>query len=124
MNAFATASGACAVLLFGWMGIHDETALLIFCVLYGFFSAGIITLSATVIAISLCPDLRQFGVRLTMQLVPSAIGLLIGSPIAGVIQETGWLGLQGFAASTVSLCTFLTVAARIAKVGGSFKGKC
>ena len=124
MNAFATASGACAILLFGWMGIHDEASILIFCILYGFFSAGIITLPATVIAISLCPDIRQFGVRLTMQLIPSAIGLLIGSPIAGAIQDKGWLGLQGFSAATVSLCTILTLAARIAKVGWAFRGKC
>ena len=124
MNAFGAASGACAVLLFGWMGIHTEAGIIVFCVLYGFFSAGLITLPATVVAVTLCPDMRQFGVRITMQLVPSAIGLLIGNPIAGAIQRSGWLGLQGFSAATVLACTLITLAARVAKVGWSMKGKC
>lgn len=94
-----------------------EGSIIVFCILYGFFSAGIITLSANVVASVLAPDMRQFGVRLTMQLVPSALGLLIGNPIAGAILSHEWLGLQGFAASTVSVCTLLTIAARVSKVG-------
>ena len=124
MNAFITASGACAVLLFGWMGIHSEVGILAFCVLYGFFSAGLIALPATVVAVALCPDIRQFGVRITMQSVPAALGLLTGNPIAGAIQLRGWRGLQGFSAATVLTCTFISIAARIAKVGWGIRGKC
>lgn len=104
-------------MLFGWMGMKNEGSIIVFCVLYGFFSAGPITLAANVVANVLTPDMRQFGVRLTMQLVPSALGLLIGNPIAGAILQRGWLGLQGFAAATVTACTLLTIAARVSKVG-------
>ena len=124
MNAFATASGSCAILLFGWMGIYSEAGIIVFCLLYGFFSAGLITLPANVVAAVLCPDMRQFGVRITMQLVPSAIGLLIGNPIAGAIKSSSWLGLIGFSATTVAFCTIITIAARNVKVGPGLMTRC
>ena len=83
-----------------------------FCLLYGFFSSGLITLPPTVVATSLCPDMRQFGTRFTQQLVPSGIGLLVGNPIAGAILTTGWIGLQVFSADAVLLCTVFAVLAR------------
>ncbi|TVY89549.1 Aspyridones efflux protein [Lachnellula willkommii] len=117
LNAFIAASGPCAALLFGWMGIHNEAGVIVFCLLYGFFSAGMITLPAMVIAVVLCPDMREYGVRLTMQLVPSGLGILIGNPIAGAILPSGWVQLQGFAAATVAACTLFAIAARVVKVG-------
>ncbi|KAF1978045.1 monocarboxylate transporter [Bimuria novae-zelandiae CBS 107.79] len=115
LNAFILSSGACGVLVFGWIGIESEATIMMFCLLYGFFSSGLITLPATVVTVNLCPDIRQYGVRLTMQLVPSAIGLLIGNPIAGAILKDGWLGLQVFAAATIIGCTALSIASRVAK---------
>ncbi|KAB8293720.1 hypothetical protein EYC80_009205 [Monilinia laxa] len=117
LNAFGATSGVCSILLLGWMGMNNEGSIIVFCVLYGFFSAGPITLAANVVANVLTPDMRQFGVRLTMQLVPSALGLLIGNPIAGAILQGGWLGLQDFAVATVTACTLLTIAARVPKMG-------
>jgi MFS family permease len=124
LNAFAICSFACGVLIFGWIGITTEASVLVFCILYGFFSSGLITLPATVVASVLCPDLRQYGVRMTMQLVPSAVGLLIGNPIAGAILKTQWVGLQSFSAAMVMACTFLSVAARVSKVGWDLKTRC
>jgi len=117
LNGYAIASGSCAVLLYGWMGIDTEAEVLVFCILYGFFSAGLTTLAPNVITQVLVPDMRQFGARFTMQTVPAAIGLLIGNPIAGALLPKGWPALEWFAAGTVTACTILTVAARIAKVG-------
>lgn len=117
LNGYGIASGGCSVLLFGWMGLHSQAGVLIFCILYGFFSAGLTTLAPNVITQVLVPDMRQFGPRFTMQVVPAAIGLLVGNPIAGALLPKGWLALEGFAAAAVSVCTILTVAARIARVG-------
>jgi len=97
---------------------------IVFCVLYGFFSAGLIMLPATVVAVMLCPDMRQYGVRLTMQMVPAALGLLIGNPIAGAILPHGWRALQCFSAATVAACTIITIAARATRVGWSLTRKC
>jgi MFS family permease len=110
--------------MFGWIGMESEASIIVFCILYGFFSSGLITLPATVVAVVLCPDMRQYGVRLTMQLVPSAIGLLIGNPIAGAILKNSWLGLQLFSALTIVACTLLSIFGRLAKVGPGLLTRC
>ena len=111
VNAFTAASGSCTVLLFGWIGVRNEASVVAFCILYGFFSSGMITLPPTIIATALCPNMSQFGTRFTQQLVPSGIGLLIGNPIAAALLARGWIGLQTFAASAVLICTILTTVA-------------
>ncbi|PVH97040.1 putative monocarboxylate transporter [Periconia macrospinosa] len=106
LRAFIMSSAACAILVFGWIRIENEAGVVIFCILYGFFSSGMITLPATVIAAVLCPDVRQYGVRFTMQCAPAGVGLLIGNPIAGaILRKGGWVGLQGFSGATVIGCT-------------------
>ena len=92
------------MLLFGWVGITSEAGIVMFYLLFGFASAGFITLPAAVIAADSCPDLRQFGVRFTMQSVPSGIGLLIGNPIAGAVLDKGWLNLRLFGINRCHLC--------------------
>jgi len=104
--------------------MESEASIIVFCLLYGFFSSGSITLPATVVAVVLCPDIRQYGVRLTMQLVPSAIGLLIGNPIAGVVLKSGWNSLQAFSAATIIACTLLSIAARVVKTGIRLTVRC
>jgi len=106
------------------MGIHNEGGALVFCILYGWCSSGLITLPATVVAVVLTPDMRQYGVRLTMQLVPAAIGLLIGNPIAGAVLDNGWGALQAFSAVMVLGCTVLTIIARVFKVGWRLTRNC
>jgi len=124
LNAFIISNSACGALVFGWIGMESEASIIVFCLLYGFFSSGSITLPATVVAVVLCPDIRQYGVRLTMQLVPSAIGLLIGNPIAGVVLKSGWNSLQAFSAATIIACTLLSIAARVVKTGIRLTVRC
>lgn len=51
------------------------------------------------------------GVRLGMQAIPMAIGVLIGNPIVGAIRPSSWVGLQIFCGATVGLSAiFMTVA--------------
>lgn len=124
INANILASAACVVLLFAWTAIKSAAGIYVFCILYGFFSAGLIALPATVAATSLCPDLKQFAVRITMLLVVSGVGLLIGNPIAGAILPKSWVGLQGFSGALVLGGLFFTIASRVAKVGWALRGKC
>lgn len=115
LNAYIFSSAACGALIFGWIGIESDTGIVLFCILYGFFSAGLITLPAAVIASVLCPDIKDYGSRLTMQVVPAGIGLLIGNPIAGaILKEGGWIGLQIFSAASVITCTMFALATKIA----------
>lgn len=83
-----------------------------------------VTLPATIVAVSMCPDMRQYGVRMMMPMVPIAFGLLIGNPIAGALLPHGWLALQLFTGASLAMCTLLAVIARFTKVGTSLKAKC
>jgi MFS family permease len=124
LNAFIISSASCGALISGWMGIGSAAGIIVFCILYGFFSSGLITLPAAVIASMLCPDMHQYGVRLTMQLVPAGIGLLIGNPIAGALLKGTWVGLQSFSAATVCACTIFSIAAKLKKPGQNILSRC
>lgn len=106
------------------MGIQSDGGIIAFCLLYGFCSAGLITLPATIVAVSMCPDIRQYAVRMTMPMIPISIGLLIGNPIAGAILPYGWHALQGFSGASVLVCTLTAFAARVVKVGVKIGKRC
>lgn len=74
-------------------------------------------LPPTVVAIAMCPDMRDYPIRMIMLMVPIAVGLLIGTPIAGAIQTYGWAASKEFSAIAVLLCTTISFIARMVKVG-------
>ena len=116
----------CIVLAFSWMRIESTAGLIVFCVLYGFFSGTFVSLPPTTI-VTLCPSLSVVGVRMGMNFALAAIGLLIGNPIAGAILRSGsgeaWHGLMGFCGACVALAALSMVAARVSKVGFNVMAK-
>jgi len=70
---------------------------------------------------TLTPHPRAIGMRLGMQFVPMAFGLLVGNPIAGAILNSGngnnWVGLASFCGASVLLSAVFVGAARVNKVG-------
>ena len=109
---------------FIWIGIHTTIGLILFCLFYGFFSGAFISLSLNVIAAALCPHTSVLGVRMGMICFPTAIGFLIGNPIAGTILKHSWTGLQVFCGGTMVLATLGVSVVRIMKVGKDFQAKC
>src|SRR5206468_2578016 len=98
-----------------WISMESQASILVSCVLYGFFSAGVITLPATMVATTLCPEIRQYGVRFTMALVPAGISILIGNPIASTVLRNGWESLQAYSLSLLVAGTLLSIVARVAQ---------
>jgi MFS family permease len=87
-----------AVLVFAWIGIHNLAGFIVFCALYGFTSAIIVTLPAAVVP-WLSPSMDVIGTRLGMGWFPVGISVLVGSPIAAAaanIPEDDFLGMQLF----------------------------
>ncbi|CAK7220406.1 hypothetical protein SBRCBS47491_004178 [Sporothrix bragantina] len=123
-NLLLLCSVVSAVLLFGWMGIVSESAAatalngdgsqylagtVIFALLYGLFSGGIVSLIASVI-MGLTKDLSRVGTRMGMAFFVTGIACLIGPPIAGSIlgdgfSNTEWMGMIGYGAASVTLGT-------------------
>ncbi|KAJ4469280.1 MFS general substrate transporter [Lentinula aciculospora] len=84
-NTMAFCTFACGILIFGLFGVDDSVAaLVIFAILYGFFSGGFISLLAPGVA-SLVQDESEMGIRLGLAYCIASLGILTGNPIAGAL---------------------------------------
>jgi len=112
-----------SLLAFIWISVRNTTGLMLFAIVYGFFSGAITTLSPN-IAVFLSPDPGLLGVRMGMLLIPIALGLLIGNPIAGAISTHGWNGLQSFTGGVLVISAGFIIAVRVVMHGWYWKKKC
>lgn len=122
MIAVAASAGAVA---FGWIGVRDVAGNVVFAILYGFFSGGIVSLPPVVVA-SITEDLSFLGARMGTSSLFNAAGSLCGPPIAGTIlraQNGEYLGLQMFAGVAISTTALFILSARVARAGPSLAVK-
>ena len=107
-----------SILAFSWIRISETAGLVVFCVLYGFFSGTFVSLQGPTVA-SLCPELGSLGTWLGMGLGFSGFGLLAGNPVAGAILHGpgGWEGLQVWCGGIVLASALCMLLARISKAG-------
>lgn len=101
-NPVAVLFGAAAVsgvLGFAWIGIHHAGGIVVFAVLYGFFSGAFVALPAVVLT-ALTPDPSTLGTRMGMCSTVCSLGSLCGAPVAGALLSNtgGYLALQLFSA--------------------------
>lgn len=105
-----------SVLCYSWIKIENTAGVVVFCILYGFFSGAFLSLGPAVTA-GLSPSVDAFGSRLSILFMPAAAGVLIGNPIAGAILKNGWTGLQVFCGTCIAAAVLLAIAARVARTG-------
>ncbi|KAI4653500.1 hypothetical protein J4E93_001266 [Alternaria ventricosa] len=91
----AFASGLLALV---WISIETEKSFIAFSILWGFFSAALVTVPSAAFA-NITPDLSRLGTRLGMSWSVSSIATLIGAPIAGALLKktdgrTNFIGVQ------------------------------
>ncbi|EAU31886.1 predicted protein [Aspergillus terreus NIH2624] len=78
-----------AILLFCWIRIDSLVGLAVFSVLFGVSAGAFLSLGSVVISHPrITPSPEVAGARLGMQWCFSSFGSLIGSPIAGALQDT------------------------------------
>jgi len=124
LNMLIPASMASGFLALCWIAIHHLPGIVVFAILYGFFSGGFVSLTPIAL-VSLTPDIRTLGTRMGQAFFVASLGLLVGSPVSGEIltKTGGYLGLQLFSGLTVFLTGILLIWTRYAKVGSKFKVK-
>ncbi|KAI1126930.1 major facilitator superfamily domain-containing protein [Nemania abortiva] len=122
LNMFIPTCLGLSVLSFAWIGIHNTPGLIVFVLLYGFFSGAFLTLPFSTV-VTLSPHMGVVGVRLGMACAAVGLGSLIGTPVGGAVLRSGWTALQAFGGSALLLSTILITSARIAKTGPTFKIK-
>ncbi|KAG8221106.1 MFS general substrate transporter [Butyriboletus roseoflavus] len=88
------ATFCCSVILFGMIGVHTVTGVVVFGVLYGYF-AGIFLALWTPVMTLLTPDLSELGVRMGIACAAMAIGGLVGPPISGALLTPAYIWWRG-----------------------------
>lgn len=98
---------------------HTNALIIVFTVFYGFASGCVFSIVPALIA-KISPDIRKLGVRTGSLYALSATGVLIGSPIAGVIAAengNGLLGLTLFSGAFLAVGTIFVVFSRLKQTG-------
>jgi MFS family permease len=127
MNLTIACAFASAILVFGWLGIRDLGGAVVYALLYGAFSGGVVSLTPSVY-VGLSPDMGRMGARMGLGFVVSGIAILVGTPIAGAIlgneEDPEWLGTMLYAAFGLVVASSLFLASRIFlyRQTGSLKG--
>jgi MFS family permease len=111
-----------AVVAYCWIAVENKAGMIVFCILYGFFTGSFVSLPPTAI-VTLSPRLEIVGTRMGMVFSVCGLGLLIGNPVGGAILGAGdsFLGLQLFCACTIVASAAILYPARVAKVGLGFR---
>ncbi|KAI9810734.1 MAG: hypothetical protein M1827_006072 [Pycnora praestabilis] len=118
LNMLIPCSLAASILTYAWIGIKNTPGLIVYALLFGFFSGTFVSLPPTAI-VSLSPHLGVVGTRMGMAFTIASLGLLIGTPVSGAILNTTgkYIGPQALAASTLMAAAVFMSLARYKKVG-------
>jgi MFS family permease len=119
INTLTPVAFISGLLLYCWAAVHSLGSLYTFCVIFGFFAAGIQSLFPAACA-SLTSDLTKMGTRTGMCFSVISIACLTGPPLAGALiqkDDGRFLFAQVFGGSAFVGGSLTLVAARIAKNG-------
>lgn len=100
---------AAAATLFGWAGVTSFDGFIGFSVIWGFYSAVLVSFPAAIATHpALSPNMDIAGTRLGMSWAAAALGILVGTPIAGVLVKGGE-GIAGFRGMEIFSGTIIVV---------------
>ena len=118
VNSMTIVGAMAGIVAFCWIAVDTAAGNVVFSVLYGFASGGVISLPAVVLA-SITEDLSFLGARLGTSYSINAVASLAGAPIAGAILRSTkqYLGVQLLAGFMLSAMAMFLYGVRIARVG-------
>jgi MFS family permease len=112
-NMILPFSFATAVLIFAWLGVSTSAGLIVFALLYGFFSGALISLLPSIL-MALASNVGEVGIRIGIGFFGTSFGCLTGTPIAGALlgDDLQWWKPTVFAGVSVFVGTICMVIAR------------
>jgi MFS family permease len=120
-NTMTLTTLLCAISVFAiWLPSHTNAPLITFSAIYGFASGCTFSIVPAMVA-SITSDMSKLGTQVGALYAVSAVGALIGSPVAGrIIGGMGgrYEGLIAFSGASLMVGVGLAVAARGSIVGG------
>jgi MFS family permease len=115
LNVLAICTFVSGILTFIWLGIHNLPGLIVYGILYGIFSGGVVSLTPSVV-VGMAPDPSRIGARMGLLFLLAGISVLVGTPIGGAVlgdfTERRWQGLIGYGAAGMLLGSFCWTASR------------
>lgn len=102
LKMMTACSLACAVVGYTGIVVKSLSGLISFSILYGFLSGAVVSLPSAVVA-ALTPSMQLVGTWMGMSFFFAALGILIGTPIAGRIINVGDNQFEGGFAFSASL---------------------
>ena len=112
------------LLAFSWIAVHSPAGLVVFSVIYGFFSASLVSLMGPIVVEISTETSDVIGTRLGMALAFGGVGLLIGGPIAGaLLTGAGWMGLQVWAGALVMVSGACLFCVRVLEDGWTSRSR-
>ena len=122
-NVIVPCALASGVIIFGLIGTHSVAALIVNALLYGFFSGTFVSLPPSCF-VRLSPNRALIGTRMGMGFAITAIGGLIGSPIAGaILRRNGWAATWAYAGAFTCAGSGLMFASRMLVAKGKLFAK-
>ncbi|PHH76312.1 hypothetical protein CDD80_1654 [Ophiocordyceps camponoti-rufipedis] len=102
-----------SIMTLGWIWMHSVTQMVVFAILFGLFSAGLVPLGSACVA-QTTPDMGRIGLRIGVMMAVCSIGALAGGPVSGILREScaGWPAVHLFSASLSLLGALLLLAVR------------
>ncbi|KAG9560778.1 MFS monocarboxylate transporter-like protein, partial [Aureobasidium melanogenum] len=118
LNVLGVCNLCASILGFCWIAIHHTAGgLIVWALLYGALSGAFVSLQPTTVA-SITEDLSTVGGRMGMNTFCASFGILIGTPIAGLLVGSGnWVGMQVFSGATLLGAAILVIATRLSITG-------
>ncbi|KAH8682673.1 major facilitator superfamily domain-containing protein [Xylariales sp. PMI_506] len=112
-NVLLATTFSAAVLAIAWVGIRSFAGLVVFSILYGAFSGGVVSVTPSAI-VPYCPDMSRLGTRMGMCFSLAGISVLVGTPIGGAIladgSEEAWKGIILYSGATLLIASILLLA--------------
>lgn len=103
-NILSLAAAITAGLILCWIKMTSFGAMVVFAILFGLFSGGLIPLGSTCVA-QITPDMGHIGLRLSVMMALCSIGTFCGGPVSGALLDIS-PGMDGYFA--VFIFTSLT----------------
>lgn len=112
MNMLMFCASVTAILIWVLLSVHNLGGIVVFCLIFGFFSGTFVSLPPTIF-VALTKNHAMIGTRMGMGFSIISLGALAGTPIAGaILGNRGFDAVWNFSAAMVIACSIGVTIAR------------
>ncbi|KAF4509486.1 hypothetical protein G6O67_003657 [Ophiocordyceps sinensis] len=112
-NVISLTGTLMSVVMFAWIWMTSLGAMIVFGILFGLLSGGLVPLGSACVA-QTTPDMGHIGLRIGIMMAISSVGALSGGPLSGLLKgDSSWESVHCFAAGVALVGALLLFSVRI-----------